>query len=765
MKLFRALISPFLTHPSLRISMTIGLLLVFSWYYLSLTYQIPFDLAWDMDLLTINDVLLINSTQLPLHNDHPKFGMNLLMSQALEIGRFFDIVSVSRFSELQQSPSPLIAIAELTLFLRQTEAVIVWLTLLLTLFVFWRLFPRQHLLLILSIPLLGLQTGLLYCAMVIRTEAISIFFLLLGLALFCGLQQLKQLRFELMAWLAGGFCFGLALLTKLQAIQAAPLFLLICAYVYTQAKLPETNETSSKPQPELEKLPTQISLLILIVFGTTLLGWILLAWLAWKHPSLPGQKPVLIPLSAFASGELSFAQLLSHLKLQIVWLVLLFSPWLALLLIRLQKSKLLQRLAALYPLFWVGLFSAYLAPLVTYLFRSGISELTWSYLLQIAQSSLWTDTNASTTSSAGAFLPTLEFVLHTDTIYLLLAASTLLIGLYRLKEISDPREKSAQRLVLLIFLAGFLVMMMGSRALLRDTIWFKFLGSFSLLILLKHTCQGLHSQLMRRALIGLCILFPIAMAWSLSETQNQIKLYYAKFKFNRYTSMIDAVYTSPDMIYPTIMLSAYGKDLYPPHDKDRDILRQAIAQARQVNYLKTSANQLFVTNKPLPVRALGLAAEHFPVWKQTQDWARFYTVAPHLRGSMLISSQILTESAAHQRQNSLLPIWDPHLLLCLSESDYRRIFKLTPTEAAPIQIKHQDGIENYYPILMGLNNPESSESLQTYPYFSVLPLDWLAQFQYPPFFLVHDGNSWGPDYPNWPHMVSLIEEPSDNKTP
>ena len=736
--------------------LTLTLLLLFLPFYWALASRLPFDLTWDMDLFTVNDALSMNSGQFPTHIDHPKFGMHLLASWSLAAGRALGWVSAANFTELAQAPSPLLVIAEIDLFLRRFEALGIWLSFLLALGLLWRLFPRQRLLPLLAIPLLGLQMGMIYCSMAMRTEACSIFFLLLGLFLFvvlaqAGLRQ-RRLAYESLAWLAGGFCFGLALLTKLQAIVAMPFFLGVCAYLYAR---PEPAEALSD-QPDTrsdEALTPSLRRGVLLLFGLSLLMWGAVAVWAWQQPTLPGAAPVLIPLRAYREGNLSLGQFLAHLKLQLVWLLLLASPLVCLLL---AKLKTLRRLVNVYPLFWVGLFAAFGSPWLAYAGKAHGLSLGWTYLLQMIQSCLWTDTNASTTSAAGAFLPTLEFLFATDQLYLLLALTALAMAGFQLLTLDKAKRKSALILCLVIFFSGVMGILFGSRPLIRDTIWFKFLGSLSTLILIGQILPALSSILLRRVLLLLVLLLPLCAWWSLPETLDQIHWYYAKFVFSRYGAMADAVWTQPGMGYPATIARAYGTRLQAPQDADLARLRQAVAQARQAEVLKTAIAQHFIGAKP-PLRALGLAEAGFAVWNQPQGWARFTQIAPELRGSTLINLIVFESEAARQGRHELRAIWDPELLLCLSRSDYQRLFQLAPQGPAPLTIRTEGGLIAYYPITLGVNHPANAASLATYPYFSRFDFGWFHALKSPAFLLLRQSHADATEYPNWPDMEFLLE--------
>ncbi|MEZ0372615.1 MAG: hypothetical protein ACAI44_26225 [Candidatus Sericytochromatia bacterium] len=772
---------------TLRATIVTGLLLSLLGLYLSLTRLLPFDLGWDMDIMTVNDALLLNSHLFPLHFDHPKFGMHLVTVWALKAGHWLGLVSVADFTEFRQCPSPMLCVAELTLYLRAVTAVAVWLILVLAVTLLWLLFPRARLLRLMAIPLLGLQTGLIYCSVTMRTEAYSILFLLLGLVSFswvCRPWQ-RPVR-EIQAWLLGGLCFGLALLTKLQAILATPFFLVFCFYLYSRqlAKaqpLPETGTAGSDTTPaKLAELPDWLGTAVAVLFGLSVVLLTGLAWLAWHTPTLPSiLQPNLVPWTEFRTGKLGLTQLLPHIKLQLVWLLLLGSGGASLVLARLRPQSPYQRFWQLYPLFWVGVVAAFAAPLPSYgLSPEGLAH-GWRYLLQMAQSCLWTDTGVSTTASAGSFASTLWFALVTNKNYLLLALAALVTAGYLLV---SPREQGRPglRACLASFFTGTILLLIGSRAILRDTIWFEFLGSLSALLLLLHCWQELHGRALLQALLGFCLLLPAGVnVLSLGATQDQIYLYFAPFISGRYTALANAFLAETYMDWPQVMIAAYGQDLLQPatpNHPDKNTLRLAVAQARLLEPLRQMVDLPFV-NLKVPVRALGLAEPLFPVWATPSGWARFESLEPYLRGSVLVNPALLPKApprrwlgmndqaplkerwvrASGGNWISLYPSWDTQLLICLSQSDYQRLFHVLPNNPPPLRIAVSGHSEGYYPIqIAGDRSISIFAGLSGYTEFE---RKWFSSFRYPPFFLIRQGNVWGPQFPIWNNLSALMDTP------
>lgn len=723
------------------------LLLTGFWcFYQSLSHYLPFDWPWDMDLMTVNDTLLINSGKLPLHVDHPKFGMHLAMSLALRAGHFLQLVSVGDFSELGLSPSPLLCIAELTQFLRSFEAGICCLMLLLAALLLWRLFPREPWLHLLGLLLMGFQTGLIYPSLAMRTEAFSVLWLLIGMLWFCWLYQRSQIReqprLEIAAWLGGGLSCGLAIITKLQAIQSLPLFWLLAVFLYLR---------DSSPSAASARLPHKR---LLLALGLSMAIWAALAWLAWRSPSFVGQPPTLVPLQAFAAGHLSLAQLLPDLKLQLAWLLLLGAILLSPLLAKRWRPSPLKRLLSLLPLFWSGLVLAFFAPLLTYLGQAQGLQLGWKLLLQDVQAVLWTNTNASTSFTAGAAGSNLAFVYHTDRGFLLLLLVVMVFGVYLLARMSRA-ERRLQLAALGIFCAGAPLLLLCSRPVHRDTIWFEFLGSLSVLLLFHQSWPGYKSQRLFQSLLILCLLGSIGSSvvqwpWTL----DQLSMYFSKFLVLKNRTLVTALYSQPGMDYPEIIQNAYTHQIYPPDESKRDLLRLAVAQARRFAELKHEVRLHFI-GQPPPVSALGLAEIGFPAWAQGNEWARFEQLAPELRGSLLIDPAAIAKPPP--ATGALQAIWSSDSLLCISAVDYQKLFQLKPEQAAPIRLRQGQTTLDYYPIELTGDYDLQLLTRQTQIIYSHrFPLAWLARLQHPPFFLLHSGGGWGPEYPSWSNLQQLL---------
>ena len=757
--------------PAWRGYILMGLIFAFAILYLSLPRMLPFDMTWDMDMTTVQDALLVNSGRLPLHLDHPKFVMHLLTAGALRLGTCLGWISVANLADLAQSPSPMLCAAELVMYLRSFQACFVWLILLLALGILFCLFPRHKGLLLLAAPVLGLQTSLIYGAVTTRTEIFSVFFLLLGLLLFAWLAQLARRRqslvYEVWAWLLGGFFTGLALINKVQTLTALPLFLGICAYICLRETGFESRDARQLPRRLTRAAPALLALL--------LLAWMALAWQAWYLPPLPGGMPNLIPLQDFLNHELSLGALLSHLKLQIFWAALLSSVWIGLLLAGLKPFRPFARLLRFYPLFWLGLLPAFALPLFAYLGSPDGLSKSWTFTLQMAKSCIWTDTNTSSTLKAGSVLPTLEFVLSSERGYLLLLG--LALGLLIYLMVLNPAKRAELRLLGLSLGAGLVVLFIGARPILRDSLWFEFLGVLGLLILFNHSWALLQTRNLARTVLGLGLgLFCCSALVNFAASLDQIALYFIPINSSSYGALLTSGFHPPGQEFPEIFRQAYGPNLYAPKQADNNRLRRAVEQARMLTPIRQLADIPFL-NRRLPVKALGLAEPHFPIWQSQGHWARFESLAPSLSGSILVNPALLQPqgsfrdwigmneraplSERHIKASggdalSLLSTWDAPLLFCLSKTDYERLFQILPAEKPALRIVLGEHHEDYYPLR--IQGDEKAPINSQITGYTEIKLSWLKQFRYQPFFLIQPGKDWGDDYQRWSYLENMLSD-------
>jgi hypothetical protein len=199
---------------------------------LNLTLSLPFYYSWDMDLITLTDLLLIKDNSMPAHINHPGLGMYWLLSNVQSFAEYFGLVTELKLSTLFNSSEPMLLIAEHSQLMRIANsltcigiAIVLWASL-------RRYFLKNPvadmLVLLVFLTLPGLWQ---YDLLMVRTEIYSLFFW--SLSLFFILRAAEEDKTTYNSVLAGFFA-GLSFFTKIQVFFLLPL--LVIFYVLKQEK-------------------------------------------------------------------------------------------------------------------------------------------------------------------------------------------------------------------------------------------------------------------------------------------------------------------------------------------------------------------------------------------------------------------------------------------------------------------------------------------------------------------------------------------------
>lgn len=87
-----------------------------------LTLTLPFYFSWDMDLITITDMLLMKSDMLPAHINHPGMGMYWLLENLQTLAQKFNLITKVAITDLFNSLEPMLIVAEQSVFMRICNA-------------------------------------------------------------------------------------------------------------------------------------------------------------------------------------------------------------------------------------------------------------------------------------------------------------------------------------------------------------------------------------------------------------------------------------------------------------------------------------------------------------------------------------------------------------------------------------------------------------------------------------------------------------------
>lgn len=210
----------------------IFIIIVFTLLGLNLTLSLPFYYSWDMDLITLTDLLLIKDNLMPAHINHPGLGMYWLLTNVQSIAEYFGIVTDLKLSSLFDSTEPMLLIAEHSQLMRIVNSltcvgigVILWAS---VRRYFLKNYVADILVLLVFLTLPGLWR---YDLLMVRTEIYSLFFW--SLSLFFILRAADEDKTTYNSVMAGFFA-GLSFFTKIQAFFLLPLLVLF--YVLKQEK-------------------------------------------------------------------------------------------------------------------------------------------------------------------------------------------------------------------------------------------------------------------------------------------------------------------------------------------------------------------------------------------------------------------------------------------------------------------------------------------------------------------------------------------------
>lgn len=194
-------------------------LIILVTFYLATTLNqlLPYYYSWDMDLITVLDLLIMSDGQMPAHMAHPGFGLYWLLNTSQNLAQYFGYITDVSMSSLFQSEQPFLLLAERMSFLRTmhvlfslSASIFLWLAMR---NLIGKSKVRDVLLLLLFLSLPGLWK---YDYLMIRTEvyavlawSISLYFL--TKTKFAEIQS-KNTLFVLLC----GFFAGISFITKVQ---------------------------------------------------------------------------------------------------------------------------------------------------------------------------------------------------------------------------------------------------------------------------------------------------------------------------------------------------------------------------------------------------------------------------------------------------------------------------------------------------------------------------------------------------------------------
>ena len=210
------------------------LIIVFSILATHLSLTLPFYFSWDMDLITITDMLLMKNNMLPAHINHPGMGMYWLLENLQSLAQNFGLITEVTLTGLFSSIEPMLVLAEQSVFMRICNALVcVAVSVALWLATRKQFSSSRFLDTVLLLVFLTIPGFWLYDMHMVRTESYSILFW--AIALYYTLKAAEEKKIGSNAVLAGFFA-SLSFFTKIQIFFLLPLLGLLYQIRQTSEK-------------------------------------------------------------------------------------------------------------------------------------------------------------------------------------------------------------------------------------------------------------------------------------------------------------------------------------------------------------------------------------------------------------------------------------------------------------------------------------------------------------------------------------------------
>lgn len=204
----------------------------------------PFYFSWDMDLIVIQDLLLMQNNQLPTHLNHPGLGMYWLLFWMQDIAQMTGLITEVSIANLGNSLEPLLIVAEQMEFIRVVNALYCILLSLISWKVVTSVAPLNKWQSTLSLVVFLIIPGIWrYDIPLVRTETYSLIFWALAL-LFTIKAARENIKFNIYT-IAAGFFAALSFFTKIQSFFLVGLLPIIFLIILGDKKV--SNTVLTKP--------------------------------------------------------------------------------------------------------------------------------------------------------------------------------------------------------------------------------------------------------------------------------------------------------------------------------------------------------------------------------------------------------------------------------------------------------------------------------------------------------------------------------------
>lgn len=576
----------------------IGLSLAFA---LSVSRALPYYFLWDMDLTASIDTLVLNGGRIPVHINHPGFGLNLVQALTQRVAHATGHLSLLELTDLARSLDPLAAMAEYTEFVRRHSpfiAVAIVVVLWGALRELLRPGPWADLGML---ALLATQDGLFYQAGLVRTETYAILFWSIAVFLIVRACRGPLNGRRTVAFVFAGVFLGLAFLTKLQVIfylVAAPLLALRAAASSEGLVEPFAARTKREAYGSAAS-----GLLALILFGALLLYAHFVPGPFYLEHQIFTQE---IRFSAFGLATLALYVAVPFLLV----LLLVREKWTS-------PSFAFLRMSALLLLGFVLAFALHLAPY-------GWSSTGLRYMAYDAKMLFFRSGFRAGAAGIGR-LEELWWQVRWDPALVALLVLFLLASVREAWRTRDDRPRAAVGLVHLgLTSLALLNAAVASRFVLRDLVWTQVLA---LVVVLIATFDFFRRWTPGRVVaIGL---LAVVMVGQLAHGRDVIQRLEANYNLYGFDEdrWFKGVYVGDHFRYGAIMKSAYGAEDSPLREVARRTARRFDESRRAVDY---------VLREPgIDQRRIGVLSEGSPIW--VDDLSSRVTALPEdLREAIVI---------------------------------------------------------------------------------------------------------------------------------
>lgn len=205
----------------------------FATIYYTTSTRLPYYFASDMDLITLQDLLVLRSGYMPDHQIHPGQGMLVILNPLLSLGHLVGGLAATNLSELGASLVPIVSLAELMDFIRVVTPFLIFGVVLLLYFSIVSLYELAGWSSVLVFTFFASMIFTVQNSVFSRTEQFAVFYWIAGILTGIWAVKAGHRKSYLSLLFLAGFFFGMSFYTKVQAlglISAGVIFILLLIF-------------------------------------------------------------------------------------------------------------------------------------------------------------------------------------------------------------------------------------------------------------------------------------------------------------------------------------------------------------------------------------------------------------------------------------------------------------------------------------------------------------------------------------------------------